>query len=350
MGDEPSISAADLADRLEGTLEGDATRVIRGVATLEQAGPDDLSWVGSRELIPRMSGSKAGVVLVPKESSPPAGHTIIRVADPDMALCEALRCLAPPLECVEPGVHATAVVAADAVVEGAAVGAHVYVGAGAVVGAGTQLHPGVYVGSHTKIGRDCVLWPNVVVRERITLGDRVIIHPNATIGADGFGYHQRQGINQKIPQIGTVIIEDDVEIGANSTVDRARSGVTRVRRGTKIDDLVIIAHNCDIGEDCVIAAMSGVAGSSTLGHHVAVGGSVGIIDHVRVGNGVQVAAKSLVASDIPDGKIVRGIPVTDGHLFLREQASLRKLPEWIKRMRDLVQRVERLEEQTHGNS
>ena len=276
MSEQTSITAAELAERIGGTLEGDPTKVIRTAATLEQAGPDALSWVGAPEFLHKAASSDAGVFLLPEGCALPGDRTVIRVADPDAALCEALRCLAPPLEKVALGIHPTAIVSPDAVAEGAAIGANVFVGAGTLIGAGTQLHPGVYVGSQATIGRDCVLWANVVVRERVTIGDRVIIHPNSTIGADGFGYLQRDGEHRKIPQIGTVIIEDDVEIGANSAVDRARSGVTRVGRGTKIDNLVQIAHNVDIGENCIVTGRCGIAGSSTLGHHVFLGGQASI--------------------------------------------------------------------------
>ena len=343
MSDSPSITVAELARRLGGTLEGDGTRVIRAVATLDDAGPDSLSWVGAPEFLPRVVDTKAGAVLVPLGCSVPADRTVIYVADPDLALCEVLSCLALPVDDVPRGVHSTATVSPQADVEGAAIGPYVHVGAGASIGPGTRVHAGVFVGTCTTIGRDCVLWPNVVVRDHVTIGDRVIIHPNATIGADGFGYLQRAGRHHKIPQIGTVVIEDDVEIGANSAIDRARSGVTRIRRGTKIDNLVQIAHNCDIGEDCAIAALFGIAGSSSLGHHVFGGGGAAVIDHRHVGSGVQIAAKSLVCANVADGKSVRGIPAVDNHQFLREQATLRKVPKWIQRLQDLEERVQRLE-------
>jgi UDP-3-O-[3-hydroxymyristoyl] glucosamine N-acyltransferase len=272
------------------------------------------------------------------------------VADPDLALCDVLRELSPPPDRVPLGVHPTAVVSPDAVVDKVAIGANVFVGPGVVIGEGTQLYPGVYVGARTSIGVDCTLWPNVVVRERVTIGDRVSIHANATIGEDGFGYLERDGRHRKIPQVGTVVIEDDVEIGANSAIDRARSGVTRIGRGTKIDNLVQIAHNCDIGEDCIIVAHCGIAGSTSLGHHVILGGRVGIIDHLRIGAGVQVAAASTIFSDVPAGRVVRGNPARDNALFLREQASVRKLPKWSQELRAMARRVAQLEARLSGDS
>lgn len=326
-------------------MEGDGGKLVWGAATLEQAGADMASWVGDVAFLPRVADSKAGVVLVPEDCTVPAGRTVIRVGDPSLAFCEALRCLGPPEEGVGQGIHPTATVSSDAAVEGACIGASVFVGPRAVIGSGTQLHPGVYVGAQAKIGRDGVLWPNVVVRERVTIGDRVIIHPNTTIGADGFGYLQRDGKHRKIPQIGAVVIEDDVEIGANSAIDRARTGVTRVGRGTKIDNLVQVAHNVDIGEDCIIAGQCGIAGSTTLGHHVVMAGNAGVSDHLRVGSGVRAAVRCLVLHDVPDGQAVGGTPAIDHRLFLRQQVSLGKLPKWMQRLREMEKRIRILEGQ-----
>ncbi len=337
------MTAAELARRLDGLLDGSGERVVCRVDTLEDAGADALSWVGSPEFLPRAGRSKAGVLLVSEECSLPSGCTLIHVKDPDLAVCRVAEWLAPTVDRVLSGVHPLAWVSPDASVEGAAVGAHVFVGAGSAIGTGTQLHPGAYVGSRVTIGRDCVLWPNVVVRERVTIGDRVVIHPNSTIGADGFGYLPRDGCHRKIPQTGTVEIEDDVEIGANSAVDRARTGVTRIGRGTKIDNLVQIAHNCDVGEHCIIVGQCGVGGSASLEHHVILGGQTAVVDHMRIGAGARVAAKSMVCHNIPDGQTIRGVPAVENARFLREQASLRKLPKWRQELRALAERVKELE-------
>ncbi len=338
-------SAASLAERINGIVIGDADKCVSGVATLEDAGPGDLSWLGaiSPELLERVAASDAGVVLVPADCDAIENKTLIKVADPDLALCDLLTALAPPVNCVPAGVHPTATVALEAMIDGAAIGANVFVGAGAVVGPGTQLHPGVYVGPATTIGRDCVVWPNAVVRERVTIGDRVIIHPGATLGADGYGYLQRGGKHVKIPQIGTVVIEDDVEIGAGTAIDRARSGVTRIGRGTKIDNLTQIGHNVTVGEHCIIIAQCAIAGSVTIGNYVVMGGQSGIADHRTVGDGAQIAAKSTAMGNVPPGQVVRGNPAVPHSQFLRQEATVRKLPKWIDHLRDLTARVERLE-------
>jgi UDP-3-O-[3-hydroxymyristoyl] glucosamine N-acyltransferase len=348
--ESPTITAAELARRVNGHLAGDGAVLIRAVATLEEAGPDAVSWVGRPELLPQLARSQAGVVIVPEEAEVPAGRTTIHVRDPDMAIVEALAALAPPAPVVPPGVDPTARVGEGAVVDGACIGPNVFVGPGAVIGPGTQLHSGVYVGADSRLGRDCVLWPSVVVRERTIIGDRVIIHPNATIGADGFGYHQRGGRHHKIPQIGRVVIEDDVEIGAGTCIDRARSGETRIGRGTKIDNLVQIAHNVCIGENCIVTAQCGISGSTTLGHDVMLGGQTGLIDHLQVGDHVMFAAASKVYNDVPTGHVVRGDPATDHMQYARQMVSLRRLPKLLEQLKALVRRVEQLESAAHDRA
>ena len=321
----PAITARELADLLAGELTGDGTRVVRAAGTLEDAGPEAVAWVGQADLMPRVAESNAGVVVIPKDCAPPPGRTSIRVADPDLAMCAVLTALKPPVEAVPPGIDRDARVAETASVIGASIGPHAYVGA------------------HSRIGQNCVLWPNAVVREYTQIGDRVVIHANATLGADGFGYHQRGGKHYKIPQIGRVVIEDDVEIGANTCIDRARSGETRIGRGTKIDNLVQIGHNVRVGEDCILVSQCGVSGSTMLGHHVVLAGQVGLIDHLSIGNNVVIAAKSGVAESIPDGKVFRGIPAVELNLYARQAVGVRRLPKMIEQLRDLLKRVERLE-------
>jgi len=344
------ITVAVLAEHLKGEAAGDGMRVIRGIAPLDQAGPEALSWLGDPKYLPRLKHTDAAAVLVPRDLDIPDGRTVIRVDDPDMALNQTLRLLGPEPPRVPAGVHPTAVVSLEASVESAAIGPHVTVESGARIGAGTQLHAGVYVGANTEIGSDCVLWPNVVVREETTLGDRVIIHPNSTIGADGFGYLQRGGKHCKIPQIGRVVIEDDVEIGANCCVDRARSGQTRIRRGAKIDNHVQIAHNCDIGEDCIMVGQSAVAGSTTLGDGVMVSGHAGISDHVNVGAGAMIGPDAAVLRDVPAGGVYRGSPAIEFKLYGRQQAAVRRLPKMVVQLRQLKKRIEQLESAATDNS
>lgn len=350
MPETKTISLVQIAERLGAELLGDGARMVHDVATLAAADASCLSWLGHEKYLPLLAKTQAAGVLVPTQIEPPAetAHcpALLRVADPDLALCDVLEMLAPPVPRVPAGAHPSAVIADDAEIAGAAIGPLCTVGHGAAIGAGTQLHAGVHVGPQVRIGRDCVLWPGVVVRERVQIGDRVIIHPNATIGADGFGYVMHEGRYRHVPQIGTVVIEDDVEIGANTTIDRARSGCTRIGRGTKIDNLVQIAHNCDIGENCVIAGQAGLSGSVVLERYAVLAGQVGIADHIRVGEKAQLGAQAGVQKDVPPGAVYRGTPAADFAKRTRELVALRRLPKLAEQVRDLLKRVAELESAT----
>jgi UDP-3-O-[3-hydroxymyristoyl] glucosamine N-acyltransferase len=337
------LTVGEVARRLEAPLDGDAARPLRTVAPLDEAGPDALSWLGSAKYADKLASTRAAAVLAPPGTTVPAGLACVRVADPDLALTQVLSWFAPPRPVVPPGIHPTAVVESGATVDGAAIGPSVFVGAGARIGAGTQLHAGVYVGGVAQVGADCVIWPNVVVRERCRIGDRVVIHSNSTIGADGFGYLFRGREHRKIPQIGIVVIEDDVEIGANTCIDRARSGETRIGRGTKIDNLVQIAHNCRIDEHCIIVGQVGLSGSCSLGKYAVLAGQVGISDHVHVGEGALIGGQSGVHCDVPPGSRWVGLPAQNAADMARQWAALKKLPRLLEQMRELSKRIERIE-------
>jgi UDP-3-O-[3-hydroxymyristoyl] glucosamine N-acyltransferase len=220
------------------------------------------------------------------------------------------------------------------------VGALVFVGAGARVGARTRLWPGSHVGAEAVLGADCSLGPNAVIGERCLLGDRVLVHPGAVIGADGFGFRQdREGRHIKIPQVGIVELGDDVEVGANTTIDRARFGSTRIGRGTKLDDQVHIGHNCVIGEHCAIAGTTGIAGSATLGDRVLMGGAVGVNSGARIGAGARVNGASTVVDDVEPGQAIGGNPGRPVAIWRRDTIALRRLPDLLKRVRDLEERL-----------
>lgn len=347
MAELQSFTIAEIAAQVGGRVEGDGERRIVRVAALSAARGDSLSWLGHPKYAGELVNTQAAGVLVPDVCDVPAGLTVIRVADPDVAMITVLNLLMPVRDRVEPGIHATAVIAPGARIDGtAAIGPHVVVGGGASIGENSQLHSGVFIGESVSIGRDCVLWPNVVIREGTIIGDRVVIHPNSTIGADGFGYLQRDGRHVKVPQIGVVHIEDDVEIGANTCVDRAKSGVTRIGRGTKIDNLVQIAHNVEIGPHCIIVALSGLGGSTVLGEQAILAGSVGISDHVRIGSRAMVAAKAGVMRDVPDDQCVAGIPAVEARQFWRRIALLAELPEWKRELNRMMERISKLESPT----
>ncbi len=344
-----ALSIAEIAQRLDAELLGDGRGVIRRLATLETAGDDALAWLGSTRYVRQLAATAAAAVLVPPGDLPEGGPPRIRVPDPDLAMLTVSTWFAPPVRTPESGVHPTAWVAADAVVEGASIGPHCSVASGARVGPGSVLVAGVRIGADARVGADCMLRENVVIGDRCELGARVSIFPNATIGADGFGFLFRDGQLHRVPQIGTVVLEDDVEIGANTCVDRARLGVTRIGRSTKIDNLVQVAHNCDIGPGCILAGQVGLSGSVTLEGGCVLGGQVGVIDHVRVPAGTQVAAKAGVMGP-PEAPRLRGIPADEWTREGRRLVALRRLPDALKELRALQKRVQQLESATHNST
>lgn len=337
----------DIASLLNAPLEGNGEAVVTHVAPLASADEAALSWLGDARYHEQLKSTKAGGVLVPPEVLVPDSVTAIRVADPDLALCQLLEAMAPPRSTIAPGVAESAIVADDAVVAGAHIGEQVTVGHGSKVGPGTQIHPGVRIGLNVQIGRDCVIWPNVVIRDHCQIGDRVVIHANTTIGTDGFGYLFRDGKHVKIPQIGTVVVEDDVEIGSNTCIDRARSGETRIGTGTKIDNLAQIAHNVRIEPHCILVAQVGISGSCTLEHHAVLAGQAGIADHVRIGAGAQIGGQAGIMHDVEAGASMMGSPAVTLRQNLRNMTALNQLSDALKTIRALSKRVEQLESAAH---
>ncbi len=332
----------ELAERLGCRLEGDGGVEIDGVRSLEDAGPRDLTFVTEARHLPRLETSRAGAVIL-TESLPAPNRPALRTSNPHLALARALGVFHRPLPGV-PGIHPTAVVSADARVHGtASVGPLCVLAPGAEIGAGTILDAQVFVGGNVRVGRDCRLFPQVTLREGTELGDRVVVHSGTVIGADGFGY-ARDGVRYvKIPQVGRVVLEDDVEIGANVAIDRATLGTTRIGRGTKIDNLVQIAHNVQVGEDTVIVAQVGISGSSRIGSRVTIAGQVGVTDHVQVGDNAVVGAQAGVSKDVPEGAIVLGAPAVPHLEFKRQLAATARLPQLGKTLRAMEARLRALE-------
>jgi UDP-3-O-[3-hydroxymyristoyl] glucosamine N-acyltransferase len=327
----------------------DAQRRVTGLAALADAGPEELSFITSEAFSEPFTQTRAAGVIVKKKlrlpPAPPESAALV-VDDADLAVAKVLELFAPPVPKPPAGVDPAARVAKTATLgDGVAVGPHVFVGERARVGARTVLHPGVYVGDDTAIGEDCQLFPNVVVRERITLGNRVVIHAGSVLGTDGFGYRWDGTKHAKVPQIGSIVVEDDVEIGSCVCVDRAKFSTTTIGRGTKIDNLVQIAHNVQIGPHCIIVAHAGLAGTAKLGAGVVLGGQVAVRDHVTIGDGAMVAATSAVAEDIAPKAVVSGTPALPHRQSLREQAALRRLPDLVVQVRKLQEEVESLKKE-----
>lgn len=342
MGGPAGFSLGQIAAALGATLQGDPSRVVTAVAPLGSAGPTDISFLTDMRHVKQARASRAGAFLTPLETADlPA--PMLRCRAPRLALAELLAMFHPPAVAAA-GVHPSAVVAPEAHVHpSAAIGALAVVGAGAVIGARAHLYPLVYVGEGVEIGEESILYPSVVIRDGVRIGCRVVIHPGAVIGADGFGYASDGTAHRKIPQVGSVLIEDDVEIGANAAIDRAMLGQTIIRRGTKIDNLVQVGHNVEIGEHSVLAAQTGISGSCSLGRHVVMGGQVGLADHLTVGDGAQFAAQAGVMTNVAAGERMWGSPARPAAQARRIAVAMLELPELIRRARVLERRLRRLE-------
>ena len=344
-----SYTVSQLAQLVGGTLRGDGSGVITAIGDVSEAGPNEATWVSRSRYRDAIQKSRAGAVLVPT-GFPATPMPAILCDHIDRSVAALLNAFAKPVSRPAPGIHPTAVVHESARIgESTAIGPHVVIDAEVSVGARCVIHAGVFIGRRSVIGDDCEFWPHVVIRDGCTLGSRVIVHPNAVIGADGFGYYFDEGRHHKVPHVGGVLIEDDVEIGACTCIDRAKFGNTTIGRGTKIDNLVQIAHNCRVGKNCVFAGHAGLAGSVWIGDGSVFGGRAVAFDNNVIGRGVKVAGVAVVTKDIEDGSTVGGHPAQDLRVELRERAALRRLPDLLDRFKKLIERVERLEASAHHN-
>ncbi len=334
----------ELASMVGGGVEGDGTVAISDVAPFDEAKEGEITFLSDAKYLKLLNGTKAGAVVVKWGTPVSKGVNLLVVENPQLAFARLLD-LFRPAALPSAGVHPKAEVhARAAVAEGASIGPFAVVEEGASIGPGAILYPGVYVGRGASVGMDAILYPGVTVREGCLVGNRVIVHANAVIGSDGFGYALSGGKYHKIPQRGIVRVGDDVEIGACVAIDRATIGETVIGRGTKIDNLVQIAHNVKIGEDCVIVSQTGIAGSTRVGDRVQLGGQVGVNGHIEIGKGAMVGAKSGVHKDVPPGSAISGYPAMPHGEWLRLQGVIPKLPEMKKKLSELEKRIKELEE------
>lgn len=331
-----------LAQFVSGHLEGPQDQTVRGVAPVADATEDELTFASDAKTVEAARQSRAVAVIVAHDA-PDIGKRVIRVDNPRLAFARILQLFAPEHE-APVAIASTAKVAPDAELgDGVAVGEYAQIGPRTQIGANVVVYPGVYIGADVVVGAGTVIYPHVTLLDRVHIGRNVTLHPGVVVGSDGFGYVPVDGAHYKVPQIGTVVIEDDVEIGVNAAVARATMGVTRIGRGTKIDGHVYVAHNVQLGADVIIAGMSALAGSAVVEDRVTLAGQTGVAGHLTVGAGAVVGARGLVIADVAPGAFVSGSPVRPHRENMRIVAAEGRLPQLLKTVARLEQRVAQLE-------
>ncbi|MCX7642201.1 MAG: UDP-3-O-(3-hydroxymyristoyl)glucosamine N-acyltransferase [Armatimonadetes bacterium] len=336
-----------ICEIVNGELVGDPETLISGLSEPQTAQPGDLVFVWSKTFAEQAFSSQATAVVTSREFARPE-KPLVLVANPRLAMAVLLETLFPP-ETFPPGISRTAIVGENVQLgAGVFIGDYAIVGDGTLIGDGTIIYPHAYIGKRVRIGSQCRIHPHVTIYDNVTIGDRVVIHAGAVIGKEGFGFVWDGERHRRVPQVGTVVIEDDVEIGANVCIDRATLGETRIGKGTKIDNLVQIAHNCVLGSHCVLAGQVGLSGSVRVGSGVVMGGQVGIADHVQIGDGAALLAKSGLMNDAPPKTQWAGYPARTRMQWLRIEAALNELPDALKLLRQISQRVEALERETRS--
>jgi len=331
------IRLGDLARELKGKLTGDPETIIKDIKSIEEAGEGDLAFIFSKKTAASLDNTKASCVVVPGNVTKPDAPLII-CENPNLAFKKAVE-LIIGRPATKTGIHKTACVDKDVYLgKGVSLGAYAVLEDGVRVGDGTTIKSNTYIGRHARIGENCIIHPQVTIHEHSQIGSRVTIHSGTIIGADGFGYELTAKGHEKIPQIGNVIIEDDVEIGACVTIDRAKIAHTHIGSGTKIDNLVQVAHNVTIGKNCIIVAQCGISGSVKIGNNVMIGGKVGIADHIEIGDNVMVAAHAGIMKSVPPNTIMWGLPARPLKKAKKIYAIFDKLPEIYERLKKLEQK------------
>jgi len=335
----------EIAKFLNGEVIGDGDVAIKGISGIKEAKEGDIAFVLNVKFAGLIAATKASCVVIPRDVNTASGITMIKVDNPSIAFSSIINVIYPDRIPHPKGIHPSAVISKSSKIgKNVSVGPYCMIEDGAVIGDNTVIYPFCYIGKNSRIGKDCVFYPNVTIREEILIGDRVILHPGAVIGADGFGYDTKpDGTHVKIPQLGTVVIEDDVEIGACAAVDRARFDKTVIGKGSKIDNLVQIAHNVIIGPYCLIAAQVGISGSCELGRNVVLGGQVGVADHLKLGDFVMAAGQAGLSKSFPAKTTVFGFPAKPINKAREILAHVGLLPKLYERVRALEAKIKELE-------
>jgi UDP-3-O-[3-hydroxymyristoyl] glucosamine N-acyltransferase len=342
-GQQAPSTLGTLADLVGGQVRGNADLLISGVAPLDRAGSTEIGFLANPKYRGQLDGTRAAAVIVHPSMAGSLDRPLLLCANPYLAFARILAHFHPPPN-LPSGLQAGATVDATAIIAaGATISPGCVIGAGARVGRGSVLHPNVTVYPQAEIGEDCTVYAGVVIRERCMLGDRVIVQPNAVIGSDGFGFAPDGPRYVKIPQVGRVIVEADVEIGACTCVDRGTLDDTRIRRGTKIDNLVQIGHNAQVGEDCILVSQVGISGSTVIGRHCTFGGQSATSGHLKVGDNVTIAARGGVSGDVDANQVMAGLPLQPHREWLKTAMTMTHLPEMRRELKQLRQRLEALE-------
>ena len=334
---------AEIAKLVDGEVVGNPKLVITGLNGLVDAKEGELTFFGNPKYISLLKTTKASAILTSRNFSVP-GKAVIKTENPSLAFAKIAAVFHKTHSTVIKGIHKTAVIAKGVKLgKNVAVGAHVVVEEKVTIGDNTIIQAGTFIGNETKIGKNCIFYPNVTIYPRMQIANRVIIHSGTVIGSDGFGYEELNGVHQKIPQMGIVFIEDDVEIGANVAIDRARFDKTFIGRGTKIDNLVQIAHNVQIGEDCLIVAQVGISGSVIIEKGAILAGQSGVVGHIHIGEKAIIAAQAGVTKAVQPFTKVFGYPARPYDEAMRSIAAVQRLPYYAKMIQELKQKVEKLE-------
>ena len=338
-----ALTLSELARKIDGIIvRGELDLSLTGMAALDAAAPGDVSFLGNEKYYPQFLTTRASAIIVPQGiTEGPPEAALIAVVNPSLAFSSVVSHFAATSQNFQPGIHPSAFVDPSAVLDPTRVrvrpGAIIL--AGAIIGNGSDIGPNSVIGEEVKIGNDCRIFANVSIRERCLIGDRVILQPGVVIGSDGYGYEFSEGRHVKIDQVGIVQIDDDVEIGANTTIDRARFGKTHIGEGTKIDNLVQIGHNVIVGKHCLIIALTGIAGSSQIGDHVTMGGQCGVTGHLKIGDHSILAARAGVSNSIAGNQVYSGRPAIPIREDMKYQALIRRLPKLVARVKALEEKL-----------
>ncbi len=341
----------EIAKFLGGEIVGDGNVLIKGLSGIKEAKPGEITFIADSRYADLLDETEASAVIVSSDVSRDGEKTLIKCSDPRLAFINLVNLWAAHEIPHPTGIHPASVIGENVKLgNNVAIHAYVVIEDDVVIGDNAILYPHTYIGRTSRIGNDTLIYHDVTIRERVAIGDRVIIHSGARIGSDGFGFTSNNGFHRKVPQIGGVVIEDDVEVGANVTIDRGTFGPTRIGRGTKIDNLVQIGHNVSIGENCIIVALVGIAGSAEIGNGVTLAGQAGVAGHLKIGDNCVVGGRAGVTKSLPPNSRVSGMPAVPHEKEQKMKASVRRLPDLRKRLRSLEKRLASMETRFNGKT